>query len=96
MRPASQWSKQVEWAPPIRVEDYVNEFTENPKSAAKKLTAQIETALRSVTINAKSWDALTAAQMARGLLWPDDMRLPAEQFRSVSQRYWLHCLLAVR
>lgn len=46
----------------------------------------MDKALRSVTVNASNWEAVTCAQMARELLWPEDLKIPRDQFRRISQQ----------
>ena len=46
-------------APSLTVTDYIDEFLNgDAKSAVKRMTKELETRLRSVTINAKDWYAL--------------------------------------
>lgn len=76
----------MKFAPSVRVADYVDEFLgEDPKAAVKRMTADIDRALRGVTINAPDFDTLTAAHMARKILWVNERSLPLRHLRDVGQ-----------
>ncbi|CAL1705924.1 unnamed protein product [Somion occarium] len=78
----------VEYGKPITMDEYKAEFLSPdegaPRTAVKRLTAQIERQLTETTINAPDWDTLYAARMARDLLWPEE-NINLDEFVVISQ-----------
>ncbi|KZS98328.1 glycerol-3-phosphate-acyltransferase [Sistotremastrum niveocremeum HHB9708] len=78
----------VEFGPPISVERYMEQFMSEKegesRAAAKRLTRDIEQLMIELTINAKDWETLFAARIARELLW-ESSPLDLDAFVSASQ-----------
>ena len=47
-------------------------YREDPKKAAKQLTADLTHSIEALTVNAPDWDSRDAAEMARWLLFPGE------------------------
>ncbi|KAF8625412.1 hypothetical protein AX15_005376 [Amanita polypyramis BW_CC] len=79
----------MEFGRPITMDSYREEFFSvadgSRRSAVKRLTGVIETALMEMTINAPDWDTLYAARMTRDLLWEGENNIDLDDFISVSQ-----------
>lgn len=79
----------VDYGKPIVVDDYLSEFLSEDegaaRSAAKRLTRDIENWLIKSTVNAPDWDTLYSARMARDLLWPDEKSIDLKEFVNISQ-----------
>ncbi|RKP10305.1 hypothetical protein THASP1DRAFT_11852, partial [Thamnocephalis sphaerospora] len=74
----------IMYGAPMDVTSYLAEFRQEPRSAVKRLTRDIDTELHRVTINARDWDTMHAAEMARTLLVPDEVVL-AEDYVKLMQ-----------
>lgn len=79
----------VDYGKPVVVDDYLEEFLSEvegaARSAAKRLTRDIENWLIKSTINAPDWDTLYSARMARDLLWPNEKSIDLKEFVDISQ-----------
>ncbi|EIN11226.1 acyltransferase [Punctularia strigosozonata HHB-11173 SS5] len=79
----------MEFANPIKVNDFLPEFISGGEGAArlavKKLTSAIYTSLVQNTVNAPDWETLYAARMARDMLWPEERSIPLDDFVTISQ-----------
>lgn len=77
----------VTYGPVINPTDYAAEFFSDgegsKKSAVKRLTKSIELEMYKMTVNAPDWDSSFSAEMARQLLWRED--LPLSDFVDVAQ-----------
>ncbi|KAI9490434.1 hypothetical protein BDB00DRAFT_837821 [Zychaea mexicana] len=62
----------VKYGTPIDVEPYMATYREEPKKAAKQLTADITSAIEALTVNAPDWESRDAAEMARWVLFPGE------------------------
>ncbi|CAG8518482.1 5396_t:CDS:10 [Ambispora gerdemannii] len=75
----------VSHGPPIDVEPYFNDFERDDRTTVKLLTRQIEEEMEKLTINAKDWETLNAANMARLLLFSDDKDVAPEDYVKITQ-----------
>ncbi|KAF5381135.1 hypothetical protein D9757_009414 [Collybiopsis confluens] len=79
----------IEFSRPITLDPYKELFLSSnegaPRAAVKKLSRTIEGELVEHTINAKDWDTLYAARMAREILWPKEGSINLDEFVEISQ-----------
>ncbi|KAI8891314.1 hypothetical protein K501DRAFT_319346 [Backusella circina FSU 941] len=67
----------VRFGEPIQPDNFLEEYQQNPKSAAKRLTSEIEKSLLAMTINSDDWESRHSATMARNILFPGEQgRMP--------------------
>ncbi|KAI8143565.1 hypothetical protein BJV82DRAFT_514853 [Fennellomyces sp. T-0311] len=62
----------VKYGKPIHVDSYMETYLQDPKKAAKQLTADLTSATEALTVNAPDWESRDAAEMARWLLFPGE------------------------
>ena len=60
-------------------------YYQDPKKAAKQLTADLRSAIEGLTVNAPDWESRDAAEMARWLLFPGENG-SMRDYISVTQR----------
>lgn len=77
---------------PIHVDKYMPTYLQDPKKAAKQLTADLKDAIEALTVNAPNWESRDAAEMARWLLFPKETG-SMRDYVKVTQRYGLSALL---
>ncbi|KAI8967002.1 hypothetical protein BDF20DRAFT_902831 [Mycotypha africana] len=68
----------VKYGKPISVEPFLSLYLQDPKSAAKQLTKTLEKSMEKLTVNAPDWESRYAADMARGVLFPDKYKSMTE------------------
>ncbi|KAJ8661867.1 hypothetical protein O0I10_002196 [Lichtheimia ornata] len=62
----------VKYGKPLHVDPYMDTYYQDPKKAAKQLTADLRSAIEGLTVNAPDWESRDAAEMARWLLFPGE------------------------
>ena len=80
----------VQYGPPITIDD-LDAYGRDERAAARALTAEIETGLRALTINASDWDTLRVLDAVRRLYQPPKIPLAhrvelARRFSMVYER----------
>lgn len=81
----------VQFGAPIVVdEERTAALRADPRAAAKELTADIETALRALTINVPDWDTLRVLDGVRRLYEPDGARLSLAERAEIMRRFVAH------
>ncbi|THH09127.1 hypothetical protein EW145_g2233 [Phellinidium pouzarii] len=81
----------VKYGKQILLESFVKQFLYNEEGSkgehavVQRLTTEIEKGMLHLTINARDWETLYAAQSARDILWTDEGNIPLEKFVDVSQ-----------
>ncbi|KAI5123067.1 hypothetical protein M0805_000501 [Coniferiporia weirii] len=81
----------IQYGEPIPLESFTERYlqseadSEEERIAVRLLTAEIERELLRLTINAKDWETMYAAQTARSILWTDERNIPIEKFVDVSK-----------
>ncbi|PFH44974.1 hypothetical protein AMATHDRAFT_164245 [Amanita thiersii Skay4041] len=79
----------MEFGRPITMDAYKEEFFSEAegsrRSAVKRLTYAIRSALVELSINAPDWDTLYVARMARDMLWEGEKSIDLDDFVVVSQ-----------
>ncbi|CAG8553154.1 3909_t:CDS:2 [Ambispora leptoticha] len=73
------------YGPPIDVEPYLEDFERDDRTTVKRLTQHIEKEIEKLTINAKDWETLNAANMARLLLFSDDKDVALDDHVKITQ-----------
>ncbi|KAJ1987898.1 hypothetical protein H4R33_002668 [Dimargaris cristalligena] len=71
----------VQFGKPIDVHDHLPQFRTDRRTAVKRLTQDITTAFRQLTINAPDWDSLHRGQVARDILFAESELKPAHYVR---------------
>ncbi|KAI9096195.1 hypothetical protein DFS34DRAFT_158095 [Phlyctochytrium arcticum] len=78
----------VRYGKPIDVAPYVQEFKTDPKNAVKKLTTELDHALRKLTANAADWAALDLASKARQIaLGKESARRDVAIFNTIAEAF---------
>ncbi|KAK6972111.1 PlsC domain-containing protein [Favolaschia claudopus] len=79
----------VEYGRPISMDSYIEQFTSDAegaqRTAVKRLSRAIETALVETSVNSPDWDTLYAARMARDIMWEGDRAINLDEFVPISQ-----------
>lgn len=81
----------VQFGAPVELdEEHVRAFREDPRAAAQALTAEIELALRALTINAPDFDTLRVLDGVRRLYRPPGERLSLAERAEITRRFLDH------
>lgn len=81
----------VQFGVPVEIdEERVRAFREDPRAAASALTADIELALRALTINARDFDTLRVLDGVRRLYRPPERRLSLAERAEITRRFLDH------
>ncbi|KAJ6507374.1 hypothetical protein C8R47DRAFT_1037202 [Mycena vitilis] len=79
----------VEYGRPITMDPYIDQFSSEaegaPRTAVKRLSRAIESALVASTVNGSDWDTLYTARMARDIMWEGDKSINLDEFVPISQ-----------
>ncbi|KAJ6594540.1 hypothetical protein B0H19DRAFT_1095921 [Mycena capillaripes] len=79
----------VEFGRPITMDSYIDQFSSEaegaPRTAVKRLSRAIESALVESTVNGPDWDTLYTARMARDIMWEGDKSINLDEFVPISQ-----------
>jgi glycerol-3-phosphate O-acyltransferase/dihydroxyacetone phosphate acyltransferase len=80
----------VQFGRPLRLDTRAARWAEDPRAAARELTADIELALRALTLNAKDFDTLRVLDGIRRLYVPIDRELSLADEAEVTRRLVAH------
>ncbi|KZT54770.1 acyltransferase [Calocera cornea HHB12733] len=79
----------LQFAKPIHMDPYIAAYTSPSegagRAATKALTHRLQRALIRMSVNAPDWETLSAARMAREILWVDERTIPLDEFTVISQ-----------